>query len=65
MTRGNAPRRENAFTLVKRLVSGSVTLARLEALRGAPSHQSLLQYRSGVFILLTIAFGCVILASSC
>ena len=63
MTRGNAPpRRENAFTLVKRLVSGSVTLARLEALRGRQEvTESLLQYRSGV-ILLAIAFGCVILA---
>ena len=63
MTRGDAPRRrENAFTLVKRLVSGSVTLARLEALRGRQEvTESLLQYRSGV-ILLAIAFGCVILA---
>ncbi len=63
MTRGDASgRRENAFTLVKRLVSGSVTLARLEALRGRQEvTESLLQYRSGV-ILLAIAFGCVILA---
>ena len=63
MTRGDASgRRENAFTLVKRLVSGSVTLARLEALRGRQEvTESLLQYRSGV-ILLAIAFGCLILA---
>ncbi len=35
MTTGDAPRRrENAFTLVKRLVSGGVTLAKLEVQRG-------------------------------
>jgi len=35
MTTGDAsPRRENAFTLVKRLVSGGVTLAKLEVRRG-------------------------------
>ena len=63
MTRGDAPgRRENAFTLMKRLVSGTVTLAKLEALRGRQEvTESLLQYRSGV-VLLAIAFGCMILA---
>ena len=35
MTIGNSPRRrENAFTLVKHLVSGGVTLAKLEVRRG-------------------------------
>ena len=35
MTTGDAPRRrENPFTLVKRLVSGSVALAKLEIQRG-------------------------------
>ena len=35
MTTGEAPRRrENAFTLVRRLVSGGVTLAKLEVQRG-------------------------------
>ena len=35
MTTGDAPRRrENAFTLVRRLVSGSVGLAKLEVQRG-------------------------------
>ena len=35
MTTGEAPRRrENAFTLVRRLVSGGVALAKLEVQRG-------------------------------
>jgi uncharacterized membrane protein YqjE len=63
MTTGDAPRRrESAFTLVRRLASGSVSLAKLEALRGRQEvTENVIQYRTGV-IWLAIAFGLVILA---
>jgi succinate dehydrogenase hydrophobic anchor subunit len=62
MTRGDAPRRENAFTLLRRLVSGTVALAKLEAQRGRQEvTRNLIEYRTGV-VLLAIAFGFVILA---
>ncbi len=60
---GDAPRRrENVITLVRRLVSGGVTLAKLEAQRGRQEvTENVLQYRAGV-ILLAVAFGLTILA---
>jgi hypothetical protein len=63
MTTGDAPpRRESAFTLVRRLVSGSVELARLEALRGRQEvTENVVSYRTGV-VLVAIGFGFVILA---
>lgn len=50
MTTGDAPRsRENAFTLVKRLVSGGVALAKLEVQRGRQEMaRNLGQLRGGV-----------------
>ena len=63
MTTGDAPRRrESAFTLVRRLVSGTVELAKLEALRGRQEiTKNVVDYRNGV-VLLAIGFGFVILA---
>jgi Putative Actinobacterial Holin-X, holin superfamily III len=63
MTTGDAqPRRESAFTLVRRLASGTVTLARLEATRGRQEiTKNVIDYRTGV-VLLAIGFGFVILA---
>jgi hypothetical protein len=63
MTTGDAPpRRESAFTLVRRLVSGTVELAKLEAMRGRQEiTENVVQYRNGV-VLLAIGFGFVILA---
>jgi hypothetical protein len=63
MTTGDVPpRRESVFKLVRRLVSGSVELARLEAQRGRQEiTENVVQYRTGV-VLLAIAFGFVILA---
>ncbi|HEY6609056.1 MAG TPA: phage holin family protein [Candidatus Limnocylindria bacterium] len=56
------PRTANPFTLVKRLVSGGVALAKLEAERGRQEvTENVLTYRAGV-ILLAIAFGFVLLA---
>lgn len=53
MTTGDASRRrENAFTLVKRLVSGGVTLARLEVQRGRQEMaRNLGQLKGGVLRL--------------
>jgi len=53
MTRGDAPgRRENAFTLVKRLVSGGVNLAKLEVQRGRQEMgRNLGQLKGGVLRL--------------
>ena len=50
MTTGDAPRRrENAFTLVRRLVSGGVSLAKLEVQRGRQEMaRNLAQLRGGV-----------------
>ena len=63
MTTGDAPpRRESAFTLVRRLVSGTVELGRLEALRGRQEiTENVVSYRTGV-VLVAIGFGFVILA---
>ncbi len=58
MTTGDAPRRrENAFTLVKRLVSGSVTLAKLEVRRGRQEMQRNLGQLTGGILRLAIAAG--------
>lgn len=55
MTTGPAPRRENAFTLVRRLVAGTVSLAKLEVQRGREEMgRNLAQLRGGI-ILLAIA----------
>ena len=53
MTTGDAPRRrENAFTLVRRLVSGGVTLAKLEVQRGRQEMaRNLGQLKGGVLRL--------------
>ena len=63
MTTGNQPRRrENAFVLVRRLVAGTVQLARLEIQRGRQEiTENVVDYRTGV-VMLAIAFGFVILA---
>ena len=61
MTTGDAPRRrENAFTLVKRLVSGGVALAKLEvASARAEMARNLDQLKGGV-LMLAIAAALVI-----
>lgn len=53
MTTGDAPRRrENAFTLVKRLVSGGVSLAKLEVRRGRQEMaENLGQLKGGILLL--------------
>ncbi|MGH2427342.1 MAG: phage holin family protein [Candidatus Limnocylindria bacterium] len=57
MTIGDRPRRESAFTLVKRLLGGGVALAKLELQRGKQEMgENLGQVRSGV-VLLAIAAG--------
>ena len=52
------PRRENAFTLVRRLASGMVELARLEAARGRQElTENVITYRTGVvFLAIALAF---------
>ena len=56
MTTGDVPRRrENAFTLVKRLVSGSVGLAKLEIQRGRQEMARNLGHLKGGIVLLAIA----------
>jgi uncharacterized membrane protein YqjE len=69
MTTGDASRRrENAFTLVKRLVSGGVTLAKLEVQRGRQEMaRNLGQLKGGVLMLaiaaaLTVMFLIALLA---
>jgi uncharacterized membrane protein len=58
MTTGDAPRRrENAFTLVKRLVSGGVTLAKLEVQRGKEEMMANLAHLRGGVVKLAIAAG--------
>jgi uncharacterized membrane protein len=58
MTTGDAPRRrENVFTLVKRLVSGGVGLARLEVQRGRREMAANLAHLRGGVIKLAIAAG--------
>jgi hypothetical protein len=53
MTTGDAPRRrENALTLLKRLVSGSVALAKLEIQRGRQEMaRNLGQLRGGIVLI--------------
>ena len=52
MTTGESRRRENAFTLVKRLVSGGVTLAKLEVQRGRQEMaRNLGQLKTGIVLL--------------
>lgn len=56
MTTGDTPRRrENAFTLVKRLVSGGVTLAKLEVQRGRQEMARNLGQLKGGILQLAIA----------
>lgn len=56
MTTGDAPRRrENAFTLVRRLVSGGVALARLEVQRGRQEMARNLGHLKGGVLMLAIA----------
>jgi uncharacterized membrane protein YqjE len=52
------PRRENAFTLVRRLASGMVDLARLEVARGRQElTENVVTYRTGVvFLAIALAF---------
>ena len=58
MTTGDVPRRrENPFTLVKRLVSGGVSLAKLEIQRGKQEMASNLRQLRGGVVLLAIAAG--------
>ena len=64
MTTGDTSRRrENAFTLVKRLVSGGVTLAKLEIQRGRQEMvRNLGQLRGGIVMLaIAAALGFVFL----
>jgi hypothetical protein len=61
MTTGDAPRRrENAFTLLKRLVSGGVSLAKLEIQRGRQEMAANLGHLKGGIVLLAIAAALVI-----
>ena len=61
MTTGGASRRrENAFTLVKRLVSGGVTLAKLEVQRGRQEMVRNLGQLKGGIVLLAIAAALVV-----
>jgi uncharacterized membrane protein YdbT with pleckstrin-like domain len=55
MSPGPKPRRENAFTLVKRLVSGGVALAKLEIQRGKQEMAANLGQLKGGIILLALA----------
>lgn len=56
MTTGDAPRRrENAFTLTKRLVSGGVALAKLEVAAGRQEMARNLGHLRGGILLLAIA----------
>ena len=56
MTTGDTPRRrENAFTLVKRLVSGGVALAKLEVQRGRQEIARNLGQLKGGILMLAIA----------
>ena len=52
------PRRENAFTLVRRLASGVVELGRLEVQRGRQEiTENVISYRTGVvFMAIALAF---------
>lgn len=62
MTTGDAPRRrESAFTLVRRLASGGVSLAKLEIQRGRQEMAANLDHLKGGIVLLAIAAALVIL----
>ena len=61
MTTGDAPRRENALTLLKRLVSGGVSLAKLEVQRGRQEMAANLGVLKGGIVLLAIAAALVIM----
>jgi uncharacterized membrane protein YqjE len=52
------PRRESAFALVKRIASGTVEIAKLEALRGRQEiTENVISYRTGVvFMAIALAF---------
>jgi uncharacterized membrane protein YqjE len=59
MTTGDQPRRrENAFTLVRRLASGVIDLAKLEVQRGRQEvTENVITYRTGVvFLAIALAF---------
>ena len=61
MTTGDAPRRrENAFTLVKRLVSGGVALAKLEVTAGRQEMARNLVHLRGGILLLALAAALVL-----
>ena len=56
MTTGDAPRRrENPFTLLKRMVSGGVSLAKLEVQRGRQEMAANLGQLKGGVVMLAIA----------
>ena len=62
MTTGDAPRRrENALTLVKRLVSGTVGLAKLEVQRGRQEIAQNLSHLRGGVVKLAIAAAIVVM----
>jgi uncharacterized membrane protein len=60
MATRDAPRRENAFTLVKRLVSGGVRLAKLEVQRGREEIGQNLAHLKGGIVLLAVAAALVV-----
>lgn len=61
MTTGDAPRRrENAFTLLRRMVSGSVSLAKLEVQRGRQEIVRNLGELRGGIVKLAIAAAIVV-----
>ncbi len=61
MTTGDAPRRrENAFTLVKRMVSGGVALAKLEVAAARQEMAANANHLKGGVLLLAIAAALVI-----
>ena len=61
MTTGDASRRDNAFTLLKRLVSGGVSLAKLEIQRGRQEMAANLGVLKGGIVLLAIAAALVLM----
>jgi hypothetical protein len=62
MTTGDAPRRrENAFTLVKRLVSGGVALGKLEIAAARQEMAANANHLKGGVLMLAIAAGLVLL----
>lgn len=61
MTTGSAPRRENPITLVKRLVSGGVRLAKLEIQQGREEIGAMLSDTKGGVVSIGIAIGIALL----